>query len=136
MRGVRTRRRVSAETVETSARSVARVLLAKAEGPVDEPPTWLVVAKALGVRVLGFYGLPGDGPGYYEAATQTVYYNLRAPKSERARYIVHELAHRILATWPGGGCQRVALERYDDDRQTVQHRVARRVEEIVLGCAG
>ena len=127
------RARLPKVSVEEIAPGIARQILSQLEGPRDEVSTWVKAAEALGAVVYGFYGQPGDGPGFYDGRRGIICYNLCASKEKRIRYLLHEIAHHALATWPGSRFPRIALERYDDDRQSVQHRVARRVEEILLG---
>lgn len=120
--------------ITATARGVARVLLSKLEGEATDIDAWLALGRSLGLKLFGFYGKPSDPPGYYDGKEGLVFYNLKAPRHLRLRYIIHELAHHVLATWPGSKFPREALERYDDCRQSVQHRVARRVETMVAEC--
>lgn len=139
---IHNRRMTDAEVLGT-ARAVLRVLLSKMEGPPTELASWKNLARALGIRVFGFYGSPGEPSAYYDYSeygrgkalgsfpAPKLFYNLRAPLQWRIFLIIHELAHHISAQWPDSSFPKAATERYDDIRQSAQHRVARAVEDLV-----
>lgn len=127
---------ITEEQITGIARSVARSLLSELEGDPTDLDAWRALGKAQGLKLFGFYGKPHDPPGYYDGKEGVVFYNIKAPREARRLYLIHELAHHVLATWPGSKFPREALERYDDNRQSVQHRVARRVETMVGELAG
>lgn len=140
--GLHLRPMTDAEIAET-ARGVWRKLLSKLDGPPEDIQSWINLAKGFGLRVLGFKGEAGDPPGYYgsvESQAQlsklgvppgpVLYYNVSLPYHERILVIIHELAHHVAATSPGSTWGRVAMERYDDNRHSAQHRVACCVEEL------
>ena len=127
-----TSRRVRVEEIELVAQRVARVILSHVEGSLLLVETWTSAARTLGAQVKAFRSRSG-APGFYQGGQQPViYYNMEAPTPDRIRYIVHELAHHVLATWPDTAFPRTSCECFDDDRQTVQHRIARRVEDVLL----
>jgi Zn-dependent peptidase ImmA (M78 family) len=126
-------RRVRREEIELVAQGAARVILSHTEGSLLEVETWILAARTLGAQVKAFRSRSG-APGFYKGGQQpAIYYNLEASTPDRIRCLVHELAHHVLATWPDTAFPRTSCECYDDDRQSVQHRIARRVEEILLG---
>lgn len=127
------RSRLTDNEITEIARGVMRTLLSKLEGSPDDLRSWVNLARSLGIKLFGYYGEPGDPPGYYDGSGEVpcIFYNLSAPKLLRMFYIIHELAHHVLVAWPGSAFPRAALERYDDDRKSVQHRVACRVEDLV-----
>ncbi len=109
-----TPRRVRAEEIEMVAQRVARVILSHAEGSLLLVDTWTTAARTLGAQVKAFRSRSG-APGFYQGGQQpTIYYNMEA-------------------TWPETTFPRASHECYDDDRQSVQHRIARRVEDVLLG---
>jgi Zn-dependent peptidase ImmA (M78 family) len=123
---------ITEETIDSMARTVARVIRRHVEGDESNVQTWINAAQGLQARVWRYNGQPNE-PGYYDGATMSIFYNMNAPTEECIRYIIHELGHHVLTILPSSNYKRSALERYADDRNTVQHRVARKVEEIVLG---
>jgi hypothetical protein len=132
----RLRRRLTDEQVAAIARSIANAIRAQATGPLDDPKTWTDAAYRLGCKVRTYRHDPAVGPGYYDANAPggpTLYYESTLNAPAACRRVIHELAHHVQATWPGTRFRKAAPERYDDDRQTVQHRVAQRVEEIMVG---
>jgi len=102
-----------------------------AKGPKDDVSTWIKAARELGATVIRGTTKEGD-PGLYNPKTAQIIYDPRSDEATLCRRIVHELAHHVQATYRIGGIRR-GVERYDDDRETLQHRIARRVEEILLG---
>ena len=86
---------------------------------------------ALGAKVVRYKDRCGD-PGFYNWKNSTIYYNKEASALDCIRYIIHELAHHIVAQWRWAPL-RSGIERYDGNRQTAQHRIARRVEVLVMG---
>lgn len=125
------------ETAETLARSVARILrqAVEKEGDISDPGSWVVAARKLGARVHKFRDTRQDAPIGFFVADSTggaIYYNSSASTQIVCRRICHELAHFLLAQWTGSGLRRRQPEMYDDRRDTVQHRAARMVEELLL----
>ena len=127
-------RRVRDENLTDIAQSVARVIHSHLEGNLLTADSWIVAARALGARVQAFR-YDTSVQGFYRggAIQPVIYYNIAAPEHEKIRTIVHELAHHILATWPETVFPRTSWEYYQGDRQTTQHRIARLVEELLLG---
>jgi hypothetical protein len=141
--GLHQRRMSDAEITET-ARGVMRVLLARLEGPPTQLKSWIGLARAYGIRVIGFYGPPGEALAYYDNSeyqkrgksigpfpAPRLLYNLCAPREWRIFLLIHEIAHHVGAQWPSSAFPKAATERYDDIRQSAQHRVACCVEELI-----
>ena len=108
-----------------------------AKAPVDDPDTWEAVCGALGIEVQN-YKVPGGCPGEWSAdiadGEPAVIAINRAYRAKRqASAFVHELAELLmfrmqpplLMDLSDGG-------RYDDNRDGVLHRVARKVEPMVM----
>ncbi|MCX6365181.1 MAG: hypothetical protein NTX57_00505 [Armatimonadetes bacterium] len=135
-------RRMTDAEIRDTARGVMRILLAKLEGDPTNIQSWLDLARSLGIRVIGFYGPRGEALAYYDNSeyekgkslgpfpSPRLVYNLCAPLEWRIFLILHEVAHHVGAQWPGSAFPKAATERYDDIRQTAQHRVACAVEEL------
>lgn len=122
------------EEVENGARIAAATIDAVTVGDRALVSTWVKSARELGASVMSFRSTKGldHDPGFYDWRTQRIFYNRAAPTDKCIRYIVHELAHHVVAQWRFSQL-RSGVERYDGNRQTLQHRIARRVEEILLG---
>ncbi len=121
--------------IEEIARGMFHTLISKLEGDPCEVQTWIDCAKSFGLVVRGFKGKAGDPLGYYDSnqrgraktalgvpAPPVLYYNIKAPKEMRILIIAHEIGHFLGAAWPRSTWGRVALELYDDTRQSAQHR--------------
>jgi hypothetical protein len=128
-------RKMTDAEIEEIARGMFRALLSKLEGPPDEVQSWIDCAKKFGLVVRGFKAREGDPDGYYQhnqsgsgktalgvPAPPVLYYNIKAPKEMRILIITHEIGHFLAASWPRSTWGRVALELYDDVRQSAQHR--------------
>lgn len=131
--------RVPSPTVAQMSDAVARCLIRRADGePLDSPETWRAVAASLDVRIHDFH-VPGGCPGAYHSLPPgdppagIVELNVSYSRRRQSQILVHELAHHYLHAW-----QPPLLDdfsdsyRYDDDPRCVQHRIARRVERLVL----
>lgn len=122
--------RYSKVDVEGDARKAARIIRSVLTGPVDSPRAWADAAEALGCKVIP--GRSGDGaPGHYYGHCNTMVYDPRHPAAMVCRFFAHELTHHVLVTWPGS-VYRKGWERWDDDRNTVQHRVATLAETMLI----
>lgn len=135
---LRTKAADTAVTVDVMAGTVARILKRHVEenGEITDPQAWIKAAHYLGVKVYRYRdkGKAASG-GYYVSDAKhggAIFYNSCAPPYTVCRRICHELAHALLVEWTGSGLRRTRPEQYDDDRDTLQHQVARRVEEILL----
>ncbi len=117
------------ERIEEDARKVARAINSVLEGPRDKVRTWADAAEALGCEVIQGR-VAGGGPAHYHGATGTMVYNPRYPAEEVIKFFKHELAHHVLVKWPRSRFS-AGWERYDDNRKSVQHRIAERVEELL-----
>ena len=118
--------------VDAVARSVARAIRGRSAGDPAALATWTDAAYRWGASVRQFRPAAGAGGGYYDAGSATIYYAHDADETVCCRRVVHELAHHVLTVWPGSQFPRAALESYDDSRQSVQHRIARAVEALVV----
>lgn len=139
--------------IDEAARTVAADLLRLTDGAsVRSPQTWRAVARGLGIRVVSFPRLSGpDGwyvpeqslpegaearAGFVAPECPTIFVNAALLPARQARVLVHELAHDRLEQWepPRLSGQPPADTRYyDDDPDDVHQRIARRVEELLLG---
>lgn len=128
---IRLKKALGKPEIEALARQCVRQIKKEHTGPIDSADAWIETAKALGAEV---YELDDDepGPGYYDVEDREIYVNVYTDEWTLCRRIVHELAHHVLIHFKIRPRRR-ASERYDDDRQTLEHKIARRVEEILLG---
>jgi hypothetical protein len=124
------KRKTRAEAIE-DARKVARVIESHLKGSRDLVRTWADAAEALGCIVKVGRDSRG-GPGFYIPKDSTMVYDARYSADVVVRLFAHELAHHVLAQWPGSTYRR-GWERYDDDRNTYQHWVADYAEFMLLG---
>jgi hypothetical protein len=63
-----------------------------------------------------------------------IQFDCNAQGRDLAQILVHELAHDRLYYWQPPQLPRAAdIQRYDDDPKDVHHRIACRVQEILLG---
>jgi hypothetical protein len=126
--------RASDAEVNARARQVVAIINSAKNGPKDEAATWIKAARELNATVVKGT-TKGDDPGLYwrrKSGEGIIVYDPRADEAEICRRIVHELAHHVQSTYKISAL-RNGIERYNDDRETLQHRIARRVEEILLG---
>lgn len=131
---IKLRGRFTRTDIEAEARHVAAVLHAALTGPSDSPAAWVGAAEALGC-VVRQGRIEDAGPGHYHAPSSTMIYDPRKPAAVVCRLFAHELAHHYLAHRRAGARLSGTWERWDDNRTTVQHRIALRVEEIMIGKA-
>jgi hypothetical protein len=131
---IRTRGRFKRTDIEAEARHVAAVLRAALTGPPDSPAAWVGAAEALNCTVkTGRIVSDPASPGHYHAPSGTMIYDPRKPAAVVCRLFAHELAHHYLAHRRSGERLAGTWERWDDDRRSVQHRIAQRVEEMMVG---
>lgn len=129
------RGRMTDAQLKTTARSIARDLLTTLER-LDllehryDPRAWRRLARSKGYRISSYKRQAGMGPGYADIQAGQILYEESSDEATEARRIVHELAHLELIDHGIGQARR--LERFDDDVQSVQHRAARMIEEILL----
>ena len=117
--------------IDGRARAVAAIIRSVATGPMTDIYVCVKAARELGATVIKGR-TSGDDPGLYDPKTARIIYDPRSDETECCRRIIHELAHHVQATYRIGAIRR-GVERYNDNRETLQHRIARRVEEILLG---
>jgi hypothetical protein len=121
---------IPAPEVEGLAQTCARIIKAAHKGELWDVDAWKATARALGTKVLRLK--TGDtGPGYYCAGSKTIFLHPKAEDWDLARRIVHELAHHVLLEY-NLRPRRRPVERFDDNRQTLEHRIAQRVELLVM----
>lgn len=129
------RGRMTDAQLKTTARSIARDLLKTLER-LDllehryDPRAWRRLARSKGYRVSSYKRQTATGPGYADISAGLILYEETADPLTEARRIVHELAHLELIDHGIGQARRP--ERFDDDIQSVQHRAARMIEEMLL----
>jgi hypothetical protein len=122
--------------IYSTARHVAGQILAQVSPTADKyaPQTWIDAADRLGCRVFRLRG-DSSGEGHYDfhaPGGPSIFY-MHQPDDHPywvCCRIVHELAHHWLVSERGSNFPK-AWERYDDNRETVQHRIARMVEDFV-----
>jgi hypothetical protein len=129
---------MQSDTIETLALSVARILgpAVEREGCLTDPGSWIAAARKLGARTQGYKDRSDDpSPGFFvaDALGGVIYYNMLAVPEQVCRCLCHEIAHFLLAQWTGSGLRRKQPELYSDERESLQHRAAKRTEEILLG---
>ena len=116
----------------------ARVVVAeiRAHIPVgadwSDPNTWADVAIDMGVNNVFVLDEKHEDTGIYDWIKRNIYINPNTDDDGICRRIVHELAHDVQAHRRVGRI-REGEERYDDNRQRVQHLVACRVVTMLLG---
>lgn len=128
-------RRVTDAEVLDVARRVECMIRSHLVGDPREVETWTAVAKSLGACVKAYRCEVREAApqGFYQGGARipTIFYDLDATDEQRIRTIVHELGHHVLATWPDSAFPR-GTEHYDDDKNTTQHRISRKVEELMI----
>lgn len=126
--------RLTDEQLKPTARRVASIIENALPDHLErtDPQAWADAAIALGCRVRRYKKQAGVGAGYYDASIPMLIYQYEeSDLLGSCRRLIHELAHHVLAQWPRSVLA-AGLERYDDSRQSVQHRAARMVEELLL----
>jgi hypothetical protein len=126
--------RYTQQDIDDIARSVVRIIKSNMPKGADFSvlDNWVTACSNLKTNVKVFYNKT-DEPGYYDPASNTVYLHHELDEYVAIRIICHELAHHVQVIMPFMLASQTRLERYDDEKNSVQHRVARRVEEIILG---
>lgn len=135
------------------ARPIAVRLLVLQDGGMDAPDTWERVAQRRG-HAWEYYHDPNAGPGEWascEAGTGIIRVNAFYSPPQCARTLCHELGHAELSAlssglWRGdvpgflrgafAVCPPAARMGYDNEPQSVHHRVAREVERICFTRTG
>lgn len=137
---LRLRGRVSQKAIDAAAHLVADDLRRELLGSPQSPQTWQAVARQRGIDLVFHHSPDADRGIYYPegpGGRPVILAYASLPPALLCRVLVHELAHDVLEAWQPPRLPGMAdAERYDDDRQTVQHRVARRVEELLVGREG
>lgn len=130
--------------IEAAAQVVSHQLLRLAEGRADDPGTWLRLGRDLGIM---FVPTSDAGTGAYYSADlaqsekwplpsgwAVVQFDSSKTGRDLAEVLIHELAHDRLYHWSPPQLPRAAdIQYYDDDLVSVHHRIARRVQEMILG---
>lgn len=116
--------------IETLAQRVMRQIRPHICGPVWDPEMWKRVAVAMGAMVRRIRS--GQGTGYYDVESGTIFVKTTGDDWTLSRRIVHELGHHVLIEYKIRPRRR-PLERYDDNRLSVEHRVCCRVELLAVG---
>jgi hypothetical protein len=120
---------------ELQAQFIARRLRVLAEGEIGDPETWQSLARRLRVRYVradcmtGIYSRPG-----WDSYRASIAISIYASDDQECRYAVHELAHHL--TYESQGyffAEETIVHRYDDENGGIGHRIACRVERLVLG---
>ncbi len=120
--------------------SVARGYARKIKGvmgklPADDFASWIHAARELGAKVHPMADddeMKGQGQGYYDWRTKQIVYDPDWDEWTLCHVLCHELVHHLICHNRVGAI-RNGVERYDDHRESLQHRIARRVQEILLG---
>ncbi|MBB6053308.1 hypothetical protein [Armatimonas rosea] len=130
---------ISPSTQRQVAELVAARLARYAQGfPLASRATWERVAEEMGVSV-HLYHVPGAGRGEWRASPpdgdpSAIAINTAYPEIEVAKAFVHELAelllHRLQPPLLDDGSD---AGRYEGEPADERHKVARRVERILLG---
>ena len=127
---------LSTPEVDSIARGHARRIKSIAgKRALDNPQTWIDVSRELGATVHKMADndeRKGESHGYYDWHSKKIIYDPDWDEWTVCGTLCHELTHHLICHSRIGAI-RSGVERYDDDRETLQHRIARRVEEILLG---
>ncbi len=131
-------KRLSRQDVKEQSRWVIRTILwALAEAGRNAPSdrnkiaAWIAAAKALGASVQEL--AEGDRDQVmYDWVTRTIFFDPEQDDWTICKQICHELAHHVICHHHGGQI-RHGIERYDDNRESLQHRIAREVELYFFG---
>jgi hypothetical protein len=125
--------RYTESDIETIAASVVRIINQSLAGRDKyEISSWLLACESLEAKARRV--IPnGKESGWYHPPTRTIYYHTENTPHQRIRIFAHELAHHVQCIMPFLLASQTRLERYDDNYQSVQHRVAQRVETLILG---
>lgn len=118
--------------VSEQARWVIRTILWALGGrDPHKAASWVAAAKELGaiVRKLA----PEDADQVlYDWVNRVILYDPNQDEWTICKQICHELAHHVICHHHGGQI-RSGIERYDDNQQSLQHRIAREVELYFFG---
>lgn len=130
--------KLSADEIESRAHFIHAILKSEVdrEGDIYDPLTWVTTTEKQGVRVSTFRDTGEEAiPAFFvgDATGGCVYYNSGARPKKVCHYICHEVAHVLVAQKFTGTIRGLRTEFYHDDAHTWQHRVARRVEELIFG---
>lgn len=127
---------LSKPEVDTMARGYSRQIAATMKNrPRDIAQTWVDSANALGATVHKMADddeNKGKSIGYYCWRTKRIIYDPSWDEWTICHTLCHELTHHLICH-SGSGSIRNGIERFDDNRETLQHRIARKVQEIMLG---
>lgn len=123
---------------ETEAQRIARRLRTLAEGPPVAVGTWLpllqlwdidAVTRQKGSRVMGSYVRDDNPP-----PVRYISWNECLPEETQSRILVHELAHFLhFEAEPFFIFDTPLVYRYEDENGGPSHRIACRVERLILG---
>ncbi|MDX1934785.1 MAG: hypothetical protein SFU56_19480 [Capsulimonadales bacterium] len=132
------------ETIEEAALVIADRLRRLADGALNDPETWLRVCTRIDCRAVT-YDVPGAGRGEFApypgptppCLTGVIAINMAYPPDEVCRAWVHELAHAELHRWHPPQLEEAKDSwMYEGAPEDVRHRIARRVEVLILGHFG
>lgn len=125
------------KTGETEAHRIARRLRTLAEGSHTAVDTWLPllhlwdidpVTRQKGYRVVGSYVRDDNPP-----PVRYISWNECLLPEDQCRIIVHELAHHLQYEAEPFFTFEALVCRYEDEKGGPSHRIACRVERLVLG---
>lgn len=112
-------------------------LLRLADGPTDTPATWHELARQLGIGVTTYHAA-GAGRGEFiapppDGEPARIAINLAYPPEEVASAYIHEISE-VLLRWmqPPLFPSEADCGRYEGDPDDILHRIARRVERVIL----
>ena len=131
---IRLKKALGKPDIKAQSRVVAAIIRAAIPpgADLDDPDMWARLAYRLGVNRILPLAEGEELPGVYDWHSRDIFYNPDTDDDAICRRIIHERAHDIQA-WQRIGARRYGLERYDGDRQTVQHLVACEVEVLLKG---
>lgn len=127
---------LSKPEVDSLARGYSRKIQgAMKKRPIDDMNSWVEASVALGATVHKMADddkNKGESLGYYCWRSKRIIYDPDWDEWTICHTLCHELTHHLICH-AGEGAIRGGIERFDDHRETLQHRIARRVQEIMLG---
>ena len=118
--------------VQEYSRWVRRAIQSALGGrDTSKASSWVAAARELGASVLPLAEEDRDQV-MYNWTTREIFYDPDQDEWTICRQICHELAHHVLC-YHHGGQIRNGIERYDDNRESLQHRIAKEVELYFFG---
>lgn len=120
-----------AEDKEIARGLIRQIEAALGDMPRDKVRSWVLASGELGATVRPLAEVDQDKV-MYDWITKTIFYNPHQDELAACEEISHELPHHLLCHHRVAPIRR-GIERFSDNRQTLQHRVSRIVQLYFFG---